>query len=334
MTLQAQTSLIVVMKNISILNELTMITLAQTSLTAVMKNISIMKALTMITLEQTTLIVVMKNISIMNALTMFTLAQTSLTALMKNRPDGDDQSWWRRYVEIGNDHTFFCTLRKYKHTSMSVLKRHVSAVHLGFKPCTCKYCNLSAMDTSSVRRHIEKKHPGLNFGFVRRKYSERECDGAHSSGASRRSTAVGRRNTSQRSLSINRAAAIAAAIVMGERYRSAESGLTDASLAQTDVFTEVKQRSLNVEPGLLLSDPALNIPQHTKSYKCIYCDFCSEDRLCDVRDHIFVSHLRRNRFTCVHCAFGSMTKDDVAAHCLDTPSRHGTKCERRQGPLA
>ena len=234
------------------------------------------------------------------------------TRCNEDRPDGDDQSWWRRHVETDhNNHKFCCTLCKYTHTLMSALKRHVSAVHLGFKPFACKYCNFSAKETRYVRLHINMTHPGRPFDFVRRKYSERYCDAVHSSSVVHRSTAVGRRNTLQGTLST----------AMGQIHRRGESGLTDtdAPLARTNTFTEVNkictiEQTPSVKPELTIVDSALNVPQQL--YVCIYCDFCSQDRLYDVRDHIFVSHLRRNHFSCVHCAFGSMTKYDVAAHCL------------------
>ena len=138
----------------------------------------------------------------------------------EDRPGGDDQSWWQRHVRTDNNHKFCCTLCKYTQTSMSALKRHVSAVHLGFKPFACKHCNFSAMSKSSVRGHINTKHPGLDFGFVRRKYSERDCGGVHISGVGRRSTTVGRRNTLTGALSINQIAAIAAAAVFGSMTKN------------------------------------------------------------------------------------------------------------------
>ena len=336
-------------------------------------------------------------------------------------PDGDDQSWWRRYAKRASNNKFDCSLCEYQQSPTMRLKRHISDVHLGFKPFACKYCdfssietrylkihirkghpglafdfvqrkyperdcvvdpnsdvgggstavdrrsasqgslstkraeavaigkrhrrgesgltdtrlarvgfksfacnycNFSATETRYVRVHIKKKHPGLAFGFVRRKYSERDCNVVPSSSVRHKSTAVGRRGGSQGALSTERADSNR----MGEMH--CQSGLTDPDIPRTDTFTEIKKRceieqTLKVKPESPLGDPqARNAPQRIKFFKCIYCDFCSEDRLCDVRDHIFVSHLRRNRFSCVHCAFGSMTKDDVAAHCLaDHPGK-------------
>ena len=341
-----------------------------------------------------------------------------------NMPDGDDQSWWRRYAKRANNNKFDCSLCEYQQSPAMRLKRHIIDVHLGFKPFACKYCdfssietrylkihirkghpglafdfvrrkypekdcvvdsavhrsdvgggstavdrrsasqgalstkrveaiaigerhrrgesgltdtrrarvglksfacnycNFSATDTRYVRMHIKKKHPGLAYGFVRRKYSERDCDVVPSSSVRHKSTAVGRRGASQGALSTERADTNR----MCEMH--CQSGLTDPDTPRTDTFTEIKKRceieqTLKVKPESPLGDPqARNAPQRIKFFKCIYCDFCSEDRLCDVRNHIFVSHLRRNRFTCVHCAFGSMTKDDVAAHCLtDHPGK-------------
>ena len=91
---------------------------------------------------------------------------------------------------------------------------------------------------------------------------------------------------------------------------------------------------LKVKPETVPNDP-LDVPrretQHIKFYKCIYCDFCSGDRLDDIRDHIFIAHLRRNHFNCVRCEFGSSTKSDVISHCLkDHPGKDKKVSEDRE----
>ena len=236
-----------------------------------------------------------------------------------DRSNGDDQMWWRRHTKPASNNKFLCSLCGYQQSSVRRLKRHICATHLGFKPFACKYCDFSSIEPGYLKIHIKKRHPGLAFDFVQRKYPERDCtvgSAVPNSDVGHGSTAVV--STSHGALSSKRGEAIA----MGETHCHGESVLINTSIAQTDAFTEVKKRcaieqTLNMKPEPPLSDPpSLNVSQHMKFYKCIYCDFCSEDRLCDVRDHIFVSHLRRNRFSCVHCAFGSMTKGDVAAHCL------------------
>ena len=198
---------------------------------------------------------------------------------------GDDQSWWRRYVKVDNDLKFCCTLCTHQNVSRSALKRHISTVHLGFKPIACKYCNFSAMETRYVRVHIKKKHPGLAFGFVRRKYSERYCDVAHSSGVGHGSTAVGRRNTLQGALS--------------ERAAPGASAMKSTVPSTTSMLprTNVKQNS--------------NIIRNI--YTCKNCEF-SRRRRCVVREHVACVHLGMKHFGCPYCAMEHSLSNSIRHH--------------------
>ena len=257
----------------------------------------------------------------------------------EDEPEGDDQSWWRRYVKTAadNNQMISCTLCGYQQVGMSALKRHVLAIHLGFTPFACKYCEFSTMEIRKVREHIKKTHPGLACKVIRRKYSERAADSVeHGVKVGHTSAAVGNApHGIPSSMQSTSASATSTGVYIG-----LASSSTDTPIAQT-MNTEINNTSmlstmvLNVKPEPLSNDPLLNAPrlreQHIKFYKCIYCQFCSEDRFDDIRDHIFIAHLHRNHFNCAHCEFGSMTKGDVISHCLvDHPGQDQKVNEDRE----
>ena len=257
----------------------------------------------------------------------------------EDEPDGDDQSWWRRYVKTSDNQMISCTLCGYQQVGMSALKRHVLAIHLGFTPFACKYCDFSTMEIRKVREHIKKMHPGLACKVIRRKYSERQQTAdsvVHGIKVGHTSSAVGQGNTSHGAPSCTQSEPVDATAT-GRGYIGVTSALTDTPIAQGTEVNNVSMLSttvLNVKPEPLSND-TLNVPrretQHIKFYKCIYCDFCSEDRFDDIRDHIFVAHLHRNHFNCVHCEFGSMTKGDVISHCVkDHPGQDQKVNEDRE----
>ena len=253
-----------------------------------------------------------------------------------DRPDEDSQMWWRQHVQTADNQMVCCRLCGYRQVGMSALKRHILAIHLGFTPFACKYCDFSTMEIRKVREHIKKIHPGLAIKVIRRKYMsdtgrERAVGSPmHGVKVSHTSTDVGGTNITQSPLpSIRyrpRPAGIPASEACAFDNISTFTDMLITQSAENRTSTPAPlllSTALNVKPEPLAIDPSLDVPQHHLTfYKCIYCDFCSEEHLHDIRDHIFVAHLRRNHFMCAHCHFGSMTRDDVIAHCsTDHPDK-------------
>ena len=242
-----------------------------------------------------------------------------------DKQDGDNQWWWRRHVMTSNNQVVSCKLCGYRQVGTSALKRHILAVHLGFTPFACKYCDFSTMEIRKVREHIRKTHPGLECKVVRRKYQDVEETPPHSGKGGRNSGEAGEPQSPLPTIRVRSRTSVSAR----EGRADDNTSFVDTPVSQTaDVFPDVNATSataptllastlLNVKPEPSVEpDTARRPTKHMKFYRCIYCDFCSEESLHDIRDHIFVAHLHRNHFVCPYCQYGSMTREDVIAHCL------------------
>ena len=245
-----------------------------------------------------------------------------------DKQDGDNQWWWRRHVMMSNNQMVSCKLCGYRQVGTSALKRHILAVHLGFTPFACKYCDFSTMEIRKVREHIKKTHPGLECKVVRRKYQDVEETPPPGGKLGRNSGEAGEQESPLPTIRVRSRTSVSSR----EGRADDNTSFADTPVSQTVESTDVTPdaNATSATAPTLLASTLLNVkpepssepdtvrrpPKHMKFYRCIYCDFCSEESLHDIRDHIFVSHLHRNHFVCPHCQFGSMKREDVIAHCL------------------
>ena len=228
------------------------------------------------------------------------------------RPNEDSQWYWRRFVKTSNNQMMSCRRCGYRQVGASALKRHVLSIHLGFSPFACKYCSFATTEIRYVKLHIEKTHPGLPCKVIRRRYvseSTGEVDDEFQDSDPAIGVTVGRAMSTT---------TLANEVPTQDAPAGPTCGGNTTSPTETDKGCHLSANCpVKTEPVANQSSP--NTPpkqkQQARQYKCIYCDFYSEDRfIFDIRDHIFVAHLRRDHYMCAHCQFGSMKRDDIVAH--------------------